>query len=301
MHLRAIVAAAILATCAGPARASDFWDEVRHPGRTAARGLARAARHALAAGDGAAALRLARRAVANAPEDAAAQVLLGRALATMSHYAHAAAAFEHALGLSTGALDTATDGAPATTAALRAGRYDLAAVILARLIAQLGPSQARRRLLRMRGDTLMALGPRQLNAALAAYRFAMRDPGGDPIEDATLRLGLALALHRAGQAAEADNLLRHGGRVGRVDDLLARLPLPPTERAARRAVVQAALGHERRAARAWATALGTGPWRPAAPTQPDPAEAIGRTTNQTVSPAPARADGMRRAHGADGR
>jgi hypothetical protein len=75
-------------------------------------------------------------------------------------------------------------------------------------------------------------------------------------------LGLALALRRSGERLESNDVAREVASRGRIDALVAAIPVPEPERAARRAVALAAIGDSAGAAQAWEEALASEPWRP---------------------------------------
>lgn len=241
----------------GTAAASDFWDDVRQPGRAAARALGREARHALADGRRSAALKAATTAVSLDPEAAASHVLLGRVLSVMSHHREAAAAYGRALALSASALDGSAEGGRAARSACAAADYRLASVILRRLVSHMPAGKDRNALFALQGDVLMALGPASLQAALTAYEHALRQSAAP---DAMLELALALALRRAGHPPAGHRSGAGATRRGSLEDAIMRLPLPPTERHARLAMARAAAGNATGADRAWKLATEAGPW-----------------------------------------
>lgn len=242
---------------ANTASASDFWDDVRTPGRAAARALGREARRALAEGRLEEALSTSKRIISLDSKTADNHVILGRVLSAMSHYREASTAFHRALALSPRALDHAGYGADAAKSACRAGDYPLAATILRRLVSHVPPGAQRDGLFALQGDVLLALGPDSLRRALTAYEHALRDA---TTPDAMLQLGLAVALMRAGHDADALKRVPSVTRKGRLRDTIERLPLPPTERQARLALLLEARGNRAAARRAWGLAAEAGPW-----------------------------------------
>jgi hypothetical protein len=237
------------------ARASDFWDEVRNPGLFAHLGHLRTGRNALATNHAELALIEANAAIASCQDCADGHVLRGRALAASAHQEDAVVAFEHALGLHADALDDASDALPAAISALRSGQPQLSAAILTRTLALCRDPIARSRALAMLADALQAQGPPELRRAIAAYGEAMRD---DEARKHAL-LGLALALHRKGEPAQALSLARQAGEP---ETSSAGNWLPEPERDARLALWLGSIGDHSAAAQAWQRAAENGgPWR----------------------------------------
>lgn len=243
---------------AGTARASDFWDEVRTPGLREWKRHVGEASAAANAGNWEAARVESEAAIARIEDRAEAHVVRGRALGELGQLDRAVRAFRHALELDPTALDSPADGGHAAHVAATAGAYDLAAAALPRVLGGMPPSSERGDLYALYGDVLLTLGPDHLRAAIVAYREAVRY-GGRGRTQATI--GLALALYRAGEALEANDLAREVAVRGRVEALVSAIPVPPAERAARRAVALAAIGDEAGARQAWEDAASSEPWR----------------------------------------
>jgi tetratricopeptide (TPR) repeat protein len=257
-HVRQVVwlaALACLLACTTRANASDFWDEVRNPGLFGHRSHVRGGRQAIATNRGDLALREADTAIALCQACADGHVLRGRALTASGRLEDAVASFERALGLREDALDDASDALTAAMSALRAGHLQLSATILTRVLALSRDPIARSRALAMLADALQAQGPAELRRALAAYGEAMRD---DEARKHAL-LGLALALHRKGEPAQALSLARQAGEL---ETRAASNWLPEPEREARLALWLGAIGDHSAAVQAWQLAADSnGPWR----------------------------------------
>jgi tetratricopeptide (TPR) repeat protein len=226
------------------AHASDFWDEVRSPGLAAQRAHVARGRHALAQNQTELALQHADAAIARRPERADGHVLRGRALGALARHGEAAAAFEQALARDPHALDADSDAAAAAQSALIVDRSDLALRTIAGSIARSRDARARGQALLIMADALHAHGPGELRRAIAAYREALVDGG----HDKQALLGLALALHRAG---ERDEALALAQRAGVKPDPTW---LPGHEYAARMALWLLAIGDRGAAEQAWARA-----------------------------------------------
>lgn len=244
----------LLICCASTARASDFWDRVRDPGARICLKAVGDARKALGQGDGDAALKLAERAIA-ASSRAEAWLVKALALAKLKRDADACEALRHTLELDGRALDGHRDDTVAlTTSALSAGELELGASILGRLVLSMKPSGERQSLYGLYADILGALGPEHSREALLAYRYSLR---GLWNRDLRSMLGVALALHRAGDIDEALRRVRAIGSPAAVLRAIASLPLPPYELAARRALLREAT--EGDAVAEWRQAT-QGPW-----------------------------------------
>jgi tetratricopeptide (TPR) repeat protein len=241
----------------GLAGASDFWDEVRTPGLRAFRHQVEDARTALRARRFDAALAAAEQAVGLLPDRPDGHVLRGRALGELGQPQEAIAAFERGLSLADTALDDGEDGAHAAGIAAAAGAWELAARVLSRVLGRMSMTGIRRELYVLYGDVLLTLGPDRVRDAVLAYREALR---AGP-QDVRASLGLALALRRAGEPVEAQELARAATGHGRVDSLVAALPVPDSERAARRAVALDAIGDAAGARAAWIEARSGDLWR----------------------------------------
>ncbi|MFI5308656.1 MAG: hypothetical protein ACHQ53_14955 [Polyangiales bacterium] len=245
----------LLLTWTTPARASDFWDEVRNPGLAAQKTHLRRAEQALQENQADRALIEAEAAVASCSACAAGHVLRGRALAALGRLGEAVVAFERALQLSGEALDVENVALVAAAVAIHVGRPDLGVAILTRTLARTQESATRSRGLLMLADALLALGPADLRRAIAAYGQAMADDGARK----HAVLGLALALHRKGEEAQAFALARRAEQEG--DPSAASAWLPEPERAARIALWLGAIGDRIAAEQAWLSAAeGDGPW-----------------------------------------
>jgi len=225
-------------------RASDFWDEVRSPGLAAQRAHVARGRDALARNQAELALQHADAAIARRPERADGHVLRGRALGALARHGEATAAFEQALAHDAHALDADGDAAAAAQSALIVDRPDLAIQTMAGSLARIRDARARSLALLILADALQAQGPGELRRAIAAYREALVDVS----HEKQAMLGLALALHRAG---EHDEALALAQRAGVKPDPTW---LPRHEHAARMALWLLAIGDRPAAEQAWARA-----------------------------------------------
>ncbi len=242
-----------------PARASDFWDEVRTPGLRHYRVLVEQSQSALRTGRHQEALQKADRAVARMSGRAPAHVLRALALGAMKRYGDALEPLERALELDDRALDDVEQGEAAVRIAMRTAAYELAERILSRLTGTMASGGRRGSLYALQGDLLQLLGPERLSAAILAYRLALRE--GDRPERPALLLGLALALHREGKPEQAMELGPQAGDRAAAERALRSLPLPPGERAARLAVMLESLGDRDGARQRWSIAAQAGTWR----------------------------------------
>jgi tetratricopeptide (TPR) repeat protein len=243
----ALLCAGVLSAVASSAQrgaASDFWDEVRSPGLGALRVHVARSRDALAHNQAELALQHADAAVARRPERAEGHVVRGRALGALARHGEATAAFEQALQRDPLALDDEDDASAAAQSALVVGRPDLALGVMTRSLARLRGTRARTQALLIMADALHAQGPSELRRAIATYREALVDSA---FERQAL-LGLALALHRAGERDEAVALAQRAGQ--RPDPGW----LSPPEYAARHALWLMAIGDRAAAEQAWARA-----------------------------------------------
>jgi len=236
---------------------SDFWDRIREPGLSEYRQEVEAAWEAFRARRFDEAIATAKRAVDQLPERPEAHVVLALACGEAGRLRPAIDAIESALEADPAALDDLAQGVSAAELAATAGSYDLARRILARLVGRMESDRRRARLYVLYGDVLLTLGPRHLSSAVAAYREAMRHQRGD---DPRLLLGLALALRRAGSPTEAMDLARRAAERGHFDARLRTVPIPESEKAARRALALLAIGDQEGARRAFGEAA-EGPWR----------------------------------------
>ena len=241
------------------ARASDFWDEVRTPGlRVWREDLARA-RLALRARRFVQAREAATLAIQTLPERAEGYVVRARVSAEQGVVEGAREDLLAALERDESSLDSPEDGTPAAEVLARAGDYETAARVLQRVLGRMRSGGSRRMLYGLYGDVLMSLGPERLVDAVRAYREALRAARHDPRSS----LGLALALRRTPDAdrdaPEWRDLARTVAARGRVEALLASLPIPDAERAARRAITLEAMDDVAGAVEAWA-AVDEGVW-----------------------------------------
>ncbi len=248
MRLSALALVVVALAPASGALASDFWDEVKSPGLRSYRRHLAEGRAAAAAGRFEDALSESAVAIEIIEERPDAWILRGRALGELGRLDAATEAFARALAIDDDALSTPEEGRHAAQLLAAGGRYDLAARVLPRLLGHMQASSARTELYALYGDVLSALGPERLGDAIAAYREAVRQTGR---HDPRAALGLALCLRRADRAAEARDIARGVTTRGHIDGLLHALPLPESERAARRAVALMAIGDREGAKQAW--------------------------------------------------
>ena len=253
------LAATVAASGSAPssARASDFWEEVRTPGLASWRGHVDEAQSALEDRRWSLALEAADRAVATLDERALGHVLRGHALGGLGREQAAVEAFLEALDRDPKSLDGEDHGPAAARIAARAGRYDLAARVLDRVLGRMRVSKERYELYVLYGDVLLARGPKHLGEAILAYREGLRASQHVGVRGG---LGLALALLRDGRELEATDLARRAAGQGRVEAAVSALPLPPAEKAARRAVALAAVGDTQGARAAWREAAESEVW-----------------------------------------
>jgi tetratricopeptide (TPR) repeat protein len=245
------------------AHASDFWERVRSPHLRAYRAHVRSGREALSESRFDAAIAEAEAAIALAPDHAAAHALRARALVAAGGPGAAGAldAVRVAIARDAGAFDDPADAEAATRAAALAGDLALATHILGRAVSRMPPSARQRpRLYLLLGDLLLARGPDYLREAIVALREAQSSTADDRVR---ARLGLALALRRAGRGVEArwvvTDLAVHPHLV---ESTLGadRALLPLTEVAARAAIAQEVVGDLAAAAERWRRAAEGGPW-----------------------------------------
>ena len=240
------------------ARASDFWDEVRTPGLREYNRHVREARSAAATGNWQSVLAEAAAAIDRIADRAEAHVLRGRALGELGQLDASLEALRRALAIDPRALDGPEDGVHAARIAASAGAHELAVSILPRVLGGMRPSSERGDLYALYGDVLLVLGPEYLRRAIVAYREAVRYGGHGSVQ---AMLGLALALRRSGERLESNDVAREVASRGRIDALVAAIPVPEPERAARRAVALAAIGDDAGATHAWEEALASEAWR----------------------------------------
>lgn len=233
-----------------PARAGDFWDEVRQPGQTAYRAHVRRAETALSARRTAEALEATQAAITALPNQPEAHALRAIALAESGDVPGMTSEATLALSLDEGVYDDPVWGARVALLLATAGENELAARVLRRTLATMAPTHMRRQLYTLLGDVAQSLGADHLDEAARAYRVALKS---GPADSRTV-LGLGLALHRRGQLAEAQLLLRRAVAPGPLDQLIAGLPVPRAERAARTAVLAEVAGDTAAARAAYAEA-----------------------------------------------
>ncbi|MBX3250598.1 MAG: hypothetical protein KF901_25700 [Myxococcales bacterium] len=252
-----MLALLLVLTATSAASASDFWDEVKTPGLRAYRHDVSRARMALRARRLAQARDAASAAIERLPTRPEAWLVRGLAAGEAGDLASCAGDLERAHAVDAAALEDPVDGARAGELLARAGRHELAAEILGRILARMRASDGRRGLYALYGDVLLSLGPSRRAEAERAYREALRTAPHDP----RAALGLALALRRSdADDEEWRELGRRVAALGRLDALLLGLDVPEVERSARRAVVLEAVGDARGARAAWASVASRGPW-----------------------------------------
>jgi len=247
----------VLATAIAPHRAvaSDFWDNVRAPGMGAYRLHLRQAQAAFAGNRADVALQEADLAIAMCPDCAEAHVMRGRALLAVGRNGEALSAFERALALDQDALSQAADARAAAHSAINVGKPELGVAVLRRLLEGSDDPRGDPLALIMLADALQAEGPATLRSAIVAYREAIEDDASA----AQAVLGLALALHRSGDVAQALALLRRTGPQAGPGTAGGWLSGP--ERAARVGLWLTAIDDLPAARDAWLRAAdGGGPW-----------------------------------------
>ncbi|MBK8172052.1 MAG: hypothetical protein IPK60_17145 [Sandaracinaceae bacterium] len=271
------------ALCASPARASDFWEEVRTPGLRAYTRLVLDARRALNTGQNQAALSTSEEAIALLAARSEAQVVRMRALAALNRTSDAHTATRALLLQNAEALNDAQDAAVAARVSAESQDYALAISILERTVNREAPGASRASLFVFLGDMIQCQDTTHIREAVAAYRAGVRAIPAD----ARARLGLALALRRAGERVEAQSalgsLLALGGRMGNTLSPL-RAILPASEIAAREGIALDAMQDTAGAREAWTRAAADGPWQEFARRE---LALVG--TNTVPAPRPARA------------
>jgi tetratricopeptide (TPR) repeat protein len=243
-------------TAAPPATASDFWEEVRSPGLRAFRQHVAHGREARKEQRWSEVLAAGERAEAAQPTRCEGPLLQGWAHAGMGDVEAAVGLLRAAFDLDATCFDAPDEGGPVAEMAAFVGDRTLAVAVLERVLGRMDDGAPRQALYALHGDMLLTLGPDRLADARRAYRQVLRRQA-----DTRAALGLALALRRAGSPAEADEVARLAAAHGRVDGLVARLPLPESEKAARRAVALEVLGDMEGARQAWQSAAEGSPWR----------------------------------------
>lgn len=227
---------------------SDFWAEVRRPGTRAYREEVQRARRALRARRFNRSAQLAESASERLPDLPDAWVVLGLARGELGAIDQGAAALVRALELDPASLDDPLDGGQGADLLARAGDHERASMLLGRLLGRMSEGPNRQNLYVLYGDVLSVLGPERLADAERAYREALRAVAHDP----RAAIGLALVLHRqGGDESEWRQLAELVATRGRVDELLGSLPIPDSERAARKAVALLAIGDRAGARSAW--------------------------------------------------
>ncbi len=251
------LAAALASLWPSAGAASDFWEEVRDPGMPAHRQSIARAISAYRARRYAEAETEARRAIARRADLEEGHRLLALALGALGRDEDAIPHIVRARELDATAFDDPIDGTVATRIAVRAERWALAGDLLHRLLAAMAADPTRRSLFTDRGDVLQTLGPSALPASIGAYEAALRDGRGFEPRAA---LGLALALHRSGRAAEAAPLVQQAIASGRIEPVLSAVAAPAAERSARLALVHEASGRIEEAKAAWREAAARLEW-----------------------------------------
>jgi len=237
--------------------ASDFWDEVRSPGLRDHALLMRDTALALRRGEAAHAVELTTRVTPRFANRADSLRLRGLALGATGDTEHALPVLREALAVDPTALDDPAWGHPAALLAAKAGDLMFASDILARVVGYMPALPLRRELFALLGDLLLSQGPARIDAAIVAYREALR---GDGTTDARSILGLSLALSRHAERPSAVELAARLTAASRVDVAVGSLPVPATEKAARLAITAEVLNDLDAALTQW-TAAGDGPWR----------------------------------------
>lgn len=250
----AILFLASVAIMSSTASASDFWDEVRDPGISQYRRLMEEAELALRARRLTDALSLADQAIALIDDAPKAHLIRGLAVGERGAVDDGARSIARALALD----PTSVDGAfteRATAVLLRANALSAARSILERAVRSAAPGTQRDVLFATYGDVLQALGPEHLEAAITAYREALRATG----QSGRAQLGLALALRRQGAAISAWQSSAQAAADSTARQLLLSLSLPPAEVESRAALLMEVAGDALGAKAAWGRAI-TGPW-----------------------------------------
>lgn len=255
MRWRWLVIALLLASPTS-GRASDFWDEVRSPGLHAHAALLQEAAHALHSNDARRALELTAAVAPRFADRADTLRLRGLALGATGDTELALATLRRALVLDPTALDDTPSGVAAALLAAKVSDFAFASSVLTRVVGNMPALPIRRQLFALLGDTLLTQGPPQLDAAVVAYREALRAEGAT---DARSLLGLALALRRHAEPAAAAEVAARLTAGSRTDVVVAALPLPATEKSARLAIGAEAAGDLAAARSHWIAAAG-GPW-----------------------------------------
>lgn len=247
LTLGACVLSAFLVAQVGMAQPpSKLWHKVRSAHRAcSAPALADASRR-MERGDAEGAIRAVEEASRSCPSEPAPFVWLGEAYAKQHDSTNAAAAFATALQLGDAASLSTTQALTAVFAFARVGRNHEAYALGQIAARRAAPSRARGLLLRTMGDVAQQLPGElaQQRRAVRAYRAALLDlersvGASEPRSVAVLcRLGLALALHRDGDTAEAFRVLAPVGGTLPIGRLVKELPISEQEKEARQALFE---------------------------------------------------------------
>lgn len=231
---------------------------MRSPGLHAHVGLVREVAAALRRDEGNRALDLLRRIAPAFGLRAETLVMRALALGLVGDLDHALPTLRQALTIDPRSLDDPQWGTRAALLSAKAGDFSLAADILTRVIGNLSALPLRGELFALLGDVRLAQGPSQLDAAVVAYREALR---GLVSAEARSLLGLALALRRQQERAASAEVASRITAGARVEVVVGTLPVPATEKAARLAIASEARGNVEEALAHWTEASAEGPWK----------------------------------------
>lgn len=249
-RFRFLTTVLLVSALAPGADAADFWKDVKSPGGGAYRKAIDDGRRAVRGrrfNDALEAAERAKKAMAGDPEGHA---LEARAAAELGDLRRADDAARRALALDPRAFANLDDAIPVAEAEAATGAFDRAAAILEPIVLRAPNGTLRRRAYALLGDLHLLRGIDDGEAALRAYREALR---GATSVDVRALSGLALVLRRRGEERSARELLHGLARVEWIA-IIATFALPEAERAARRAIVLETLGNEAAAVAAWAEA-----------------------------------------------